>query len=118
MVRAERILIPFFGPVDDGRSVMSAATLSPRVVNASPGRWSTAIPTAYDRSAFNAGGRVQTQAEAAARVFHRDQPTPQPSIAKVTANDAAGGNLASPKMSATKIFEPINTSNAAKAYLR
>jgi len=53
------------------------------------------------------------------RVFHSDQPIPAPIRAKVTARLAAGGNLSPPsKKSETKIFEPMNTSTAASAYLR
>ena len=52
------------------------------------------------------------------RVFHSDQPTPAPRIAKVTPSDSDGDILTSPNQSATKIFEPMKTSSTANAYLR
>ena len=43
---------------------------------------------------------------------------PAARIVTVTPSDTDGGILARPSISATKIFDPTNTSTAASAYFR
>ena len=44
--------------------------------------------------------------------------TPAASSAKVIISDQSAGNFSQPKRSATKIFDPMNTSSTASAYFR
>ena len=52
------------------------------------------------------------------RVFHSEKITPAARSAKVMPNDQSAGNFSHPIKSATKIFDPMNTSKSDSAYFR
>jgi hypothetical protein len=74
--------------------------------------------TGTDHSGPTVGYSVVLLISSPPRVFQSEKITPVARIAKVMPNDQLAGNFSHPIRSATKIFDPMNTSKSDSAYFR